>query len=110
MLVKRIRKVLAGQLISKISEYEAARVSHHALIIGYARGFSAYDIEVVGRDKTCCLHNLGVHTSGTIFQPLRDKYHTLFSSRTSSMRSFFAQKERMSVYKFILDCLDMINA
>ena len=38
------------------------------------------------------------------------KYHTLFSSRTSSMRSFFAQKERKSVYKFILDCLDMINA
>ena len=32
-----------------------------------------------------------------IFQPLRDKYHTLFSSRTSSMRSFFAQKDRMIV-------------
>ena len=44
-----------------------------------------------------------------IFQPLRDKYHTLFSSRTSSMRSFFAQKERMIVYKFVSDCLDMIN-
>ena len=44
------------------------------------------------------------------FQPLRDKYHTLFSSQTSSMRSLFAQKERMTVYKFVLDCLDMINA
>ena len=44
-----------------------------------------------------------------IFQPLRDKYHTLFSSRTSSMRSFFAQKERMIVYKFVSDYLDMIN-
>ena len=44
-----------------------------------------------------------------IFQPLRDKYHTLFSSQTSSMRSFFAQKERMIVYEFVLDCLDMIN-
>ena len=44
------------------------------------------------------------------FQPLRDKYHTLFSSRTSSMRAFFAQKERMLVYKFISDCLDMINS
>ncbi len=44
-----------------------------------------------------------------IFQPLIDKYHTLFSSRTSSMRSFFAQKERMIVYKFVSDCLDMIN-
>ena len=45
-----------------------------------------------------------------IFQPLRDKYHSLFSSPTSSMRAFFAQKNRMSVYKFISDCLDMINA
>jgi len=44
-----------------------------------------------------------------IFKPLRDKYQILFSSRTSSMRSFFAQKERMIVYKFISDCLDMIN-
>ncbi len=44
-----------------------------------------------------------------IFQPLRDKYHTLFNSRTSSMRSFFAQKDRMIVYKFVSDCLDMIN-
>ena len=38
-----------------------------------------------------------------VFQPLRDKYHTLCSSRTSSMRSFFAQRDRMIVYKFILD-------
>ncbi len=45
-----------------------------------------------------------------IFQPLTDKYYTLFSSRTSSMQSFFAQKDRMSVYKFISDCLDVINA
>ncbi len=45
-----------------------------------------------------------------IFQPLRDKYHTLLNSRTSSMRSFFAQKDRMIVYKFISDCLDMITA
>ncbi len=37
-----------------------------------------------------------------ILQPLRDKYHTLFSS--------FAQKDRMIVYSFISDCLDMINA
>jgi len=26
------------------------------------------------------------------------------------MQSFFAQKDRMIVYKFISDCLDMINA
>ena len=34
----------------------------------------------------------------------RDRYHTHFSSRTSSMPSYFTQKERMIVYKFISDC------
>ncbi len=43
------------------------------------------------------------------FQPLRDRYHTLFSPQTISMRSFFAQKYRMNVFKFISDCLDMMN-
>ncbi len=38
-----------------------------------------------------------------------DKYHTFFNSRTSSMQSFFAQKDRTVVYKFVSDCLDMIN-
>jgi len=42
-----------------------------------------------------------------IFQPL--KYHTFSNSRTFSMRSFFAQKDRMIVYKFVSDCVDMIN-
>jgi len=51
-----------------------------------------------------------LHYIRNIFLPLRDKYHTLFNSRTSSMRSFFAQKYRMIVYKCISDCLDMINA
>jgi len=41
-----------------------------------------------------------------VFQPVRDKYHTLFSSRTR----IFAQKDRMVVYKFISDCLDVIHA
>ena len=54
------------------------------------------------------------------FQPLRDKYHTLFhsetsitpfsTSRTSSMQSFFVRRDRMIVYKFVSDCLDMIDA
>ena len=43
------------------------------------------------------------------FQPLRDRYDTLFSPQTISMRSFFAQKDRMNVFKFISGCLDMMN-
>jgi len=29
-----------------------------------------------------------------------------FSPHTATMRSFFAQKDRIGVFKFILDCLD----
>ena len=44
--------------------------------------------------------------------PATQRQLTLFNSRTSSMRSFFAhwQKDRMIVHKFISDCSDMINA
>ncbi|KAL3135391.1 hypothetical protein ABBQ32_007575 [Trebouxia sp. C0010 RCD-2024] len=41
--------------------------------------------------------------------PLRQQYATLFSSETDTMRSFFAQKDHMQVFNFILDCLDVLK-
>lgn len=42
-------------------------------------------------------------------QPLRLKRRFLFTSPMTSMHCFFSQKDRMSVFKVILDCLDMTN-
>ena len=42
-------------------------------------------------------------------QPLPQRYASLFSTQTDTMRSFFAQQDHMQVFKFILDCLDFLN-
>ena len=42
-------------------------------------------------------------------QPLRLKYHVLFTSPITSMRCFFSQKDSMSAFKFILECLHMMH-
>ena len=42
-------------------------------------------------------------------QCLRDKYHFLFDIPFQSMNSFFSQKDRMNVFRLILDCLDMVD-
>ena len=40
-------------------------------------------------------------------QPIRSRYPSLFDLPLQSMNLFFSQKDRMNVFKFILDCLDM---
>ena len=42
-------------------------------------------------------------------QPVRFKYPSLFDLPLQSMHLFFSQKDRMHVFRFILDCLDMID-
>ena len=42
-------------------------------------------------------------------QPLRQQYANLFSPETDTMRSFFAQRDHMQVFNFILDCLDVFK-
>ena len=42
-------------------------------------------------------------------QPVRQQYAPLFSSDTNTMRSFFAQKNHMQVFKFVLGCLDFLD-
>ena len=42
-------------------------------------------------------------------QQVRSKYPSLFDLPLQSMHLFFSQKDRMHVFRFILDCLDMIE-
>ena len=42
-------------------------------------------------------------------QAVRQRYASLFSANTDTMRSFFAQQDHMQVFKFVLDCLDVFQ-
>ena len=42
-------------------------------------------------------------------QPIRSQFQSLFTPHTTTMRTFFAQKDRMGVFKFVLDCLDVVD-
>ena len=71
----------------------------------------------VARADRVCLHCDGVSIADELhvvhecaaLQPLRQQYATLFSPETDTMRSFFAQRDHMQVFNFILDCLDFLK-
>ena len=42
-------------------------------------------------------------------QAVRQRYAPLFSTDTNTMNAFFAQQDHMQVFKFVLDCLDVIT-
>ena len=45
----------------------------------------------------------------TALASLRSRYAGLFTSSTDTMRSFFAQPDRMGVFHYVIDCLDFIK-
>ena len=42
-------------------------------------------------------------------QALRQRYASLFSANTDTLRSSYAQQDHMQVFKFVLDCLDVFQ-
>ena len=44
-----------------------------------------------------------------VLEPLRRQYAALFSTHTDTMRSFFAQKDHMQVFNFVLAYLDFLK-
>ena len=69
----------------------------------------------VARADRVCTHCGGIAVADEshmihecpVLQPLRLQYAALFTPDT--MRSFFAQQDRMRDFKFVLDCLDFLN-
>ena len=45
----------------------------------------------------------------TALASLRSRYAGLFTSSTDTMRSFFAQPDRMGVFHYVIDCLDFMK-
>ena len=45
----------------------------------------------------------------TALASLRSRYADLFTSSTDTMRSFFAQPDRMGVFHYVIDCLDCMK-
>ena len=71
----------------------------------------------VGRaDRVCLACNSGGvgDEKHMIFEcaalaPLRQQYADLFTPRTGTMRSFFAQQNHLGVLNYVIDCLDFMN-
>ncbi len=42
-------------------------------------------------------------------QAVRQRHAPLFSTDTNTMRSLFAQQDHKQVFKFVLDCLDVLH-
>ena len=73
---------------------------------------------VTGRVIPILCSHCGEHSVGDelhmVFEcpalhPMRQRYFSLFTSDTDTMRSFFGQKDHMQVFRFILDCLDFLK-
>ena len=45
----------------------------------------------------------------TALAPLRQQYADLFTPRTETMRSFFAQQDHLGVLNYVIDCLNFMN-
>ena len=45
----------------------------------------------------------------TALAPLRLQHADLFTPRTGTMRSFFAQQNHLGVLNYVIDCLDFMN-
>ena len=45
----------------------------------------------------------------TALASLRSRYADLFTNSTNTMRSFFAQPDRMGVFHYVIDCLDFMK-
>ena len=45
----------------------------------------------------------------TALAPLRQQHADLFTPRTDTMRSFFAQQNHLGVLNYVIDCLDFMN-
>ena len=41
--------------------------------------------------------------------PLRQQHADLFTPRTDTMRSFFAQQDHLGVLNYVIDCLNFMN-
>ena len=46
---------------------------------------------------------------GTALAPLRQQHTDLFTPRTDTMRSFFAQQDHLGVLNYVIDCLNFMN-
>ncbi len=90
------------------------RLGSHQLPIVLGRFAGAQHVDRANRVSSHCGSVAVADEMHMIFecpalQAVRQQYALLFSTNTSTMRSFFAQQDHMQVFKFVLDCLDVFH-
>lgn len=98
---------MSGRRMQRFLQF---RLAH----MGYPLSLAAFRVvNMSARASRVCLHCGGtsiadelhmVHERAAL-QPLWQQYGALFSPETDAMRSFFAQRDHMQVFNFILDFL-----
>ena len=90
------------------------RLGSHQLPIVLGRFAGAQHVAKANRVCTHCgsaavADELHMILECPALQAVRQRYAPLFSTDTTTMRSFFAQQDHMKVFKFVLDCLDVFH-
>ena len=90
------------------------RLGCHGLPVAAGRLAGAGHVSRAQRICTCCNSGAVGDEMHLVFEcvalaPLRQRYATLFTGLTDTMRSFFAQHDHLGVFHYVIDCLDFMN-
>ncbi len=90
------------------------RLGSHGLPVAVGRLSGAGHLDRADRVCTSCDGHAVGDEMHMIFecaavQPLRALYANLFTTDTDTMPRFFAQEDRLRVFQFVLDCLDLLH-
>ena len=90
------------------------RLGCHGLLIATGRLAGAGHVDRANRVCLACNSGAIGDEKHMVFEctalaPLRQQYADLFTPRTETMRSFFAQQDHLGVLNYVIDCLSFMN-
>ncbi|KAL3157281.1 hypothetical protein ABBQ38_001513 [Trebouxia sp. C0009 RCD-2024] len=90
------------------------RLGCHGLPVAAGRLAGADHVDRVHRVCTCCSSGAVGDEMHLVFEcaalaPLRQRYASLFTVRTDTMRSFFAQQDHLGVFHYVIACFDFMH-
>ena len=90
------------------------RLGCHGLPVAIGRLAGPGHVDRAQRVCMCCNTGAIGDERHLVFEcvaltPLRGRYASLFTSDTNTMRSFFAQRDHLGVFHYVIACLDFMN-
>ncbi len=90
------------------------RLGCHGLPVATGRLAGPGHVDRAQRVCSCCHSGAVGDERHLVFEcvalaPLRVRYASLFTNDTNTMRSFFAQRDHLGVFHYVMDCLDLMH-